>query len=202
MSDLDRIITFIENWTGISDKPSNPRAISDGIPKAIKTLDDKLGAFWDVLPFPFSPTELDHNTERGLFKVQDMIEDPRVEKPNSQDFTALISENQGVWHFYYDDRHNLFYEGDWIWGELDSSYSPIPFPAKLEDALCFTLMVNFFFYMDNGTWDDTSTNPEDIWPNDLTVKLWHHPSWGYFKGFWTNSDGNALLFDGMGLIRK
>jgi len=78
------------------------------MPQALKKLDDKLVAFWDKLPFPFSPVELDHNTERGLFRVQDIIKDPRIKKSNTQDFTALVSENQGVWHFYYNDKHNLF----------------------------------------------------------------------------------------------
>jgi len=63
-------------------------------------------------------------------------------------------------------------------------------------------MVNFFVFMANGTWDDVSVNPDDVWPNDITVKLWHHSSWGLYKGFWTNSDGSTLLFEGMGLIRK
>lgn len=37
---------------------------------------------------------------------------------------------------------------------------------------------------------------------EFTVKLWHHPAWGHFKGFGTNTDETALLFDGMGVIRQ
>lgn len=195
-NDLDRIIDFIEDWAGVSAKPSQPRATANHLPETIKKLDARMGAFWDSPPYPFSPDVLDHNTERGLFKVQDFIEDSRG-SPNSEGLTSLISENQGVWSLYYNQEHDLFFKGDWTWGQMDSSYLPSPFPAKLEDALCFTLLVNFFFYMDNCTWERTPT-----WPDDITVKLWHHSSWGYFKGFWTNSDGSALLFDQMGIIRK
>lgn len=47
-----------------------------------------------------------------------------------------------------------------------------------------------------------SASPDDIWPAEFTVKLWHHPAWGHFKGFGTNTDETALLFDGMGVIRQ
>ena len=103
---------------------------------------------------------------------------------------------------FYNNDHKLFFEGDWLWGSTDSSYTPSSFPAEIEDVLCFTLLVNFFFYMDNGTWENISASPDDIWPAEFTVKLWHHPAWGHFKGFGTNTDETALLFDGMGVIRQ
>ena len=113
---------------------------------------------------------LNNNTERGLFKTQDMIENPRKEKSNSDGFTKLVSENQGVWHFFYNNDHKLFFEGDWLWGSTDSSYTPSSFPAEIEDVLCFALLVNFFFYMDNGTWENKSASPDDIWTAEFTVK--------------------------------
>ena len=177
-------------------------SLLDSTPEPIKSLDRYLGAFWGKSPFPYAPDVLDHNTERGLFSVQDIIENPYIEEPNSEGLIALISENQGVWHFSYNQEQQLLFEGDWIWGNIDSSFSPVPFPAKIQDVICFTLLGNFFAYMDNGTWQDVSVGPDDKWPDDINVKIWHHPAWDYHKGFWTNKDGTALLYDRQGIIRK
>jgi len=126
---------------------------------------------------------------------------PHHERSNSDGLTKLISENQGVWQFYYDTQGRLYFEGDWIWGNVKSTYSPDTFPAQIEDALCFALLGNFFTYVDDENWEDMSSS-DDIWPKDITNKLWHHPAWSNHRGFWTNMDGTGILYDGMGLIRR
>jgi len=56
LNDLDRIITFIENWTGMSAPLPNAERISDTIPNPIKKLDNKLGGFWGSPPYPYGPS--------------------------------------------------------------------------------------------------------------------------------------------------
>jgi len=199
---LEQIIKFINDWTGLSASPAIIANLPTSAPEPLKTLSREMGAFWENPPYPYAPKTLNGHTKRGLFLAQDYIKNPFSEKPNAEGLIPLISENQGVWHFSYSQEHQLFYQGDWSWGSVDSSPSPVPFPATIMDALCFALLGNFFAYMDNVTWQDISIHPDDTWPDDIVVKLWNHSAWNNYKGFWTNEERTALLYDGVGLIRK
>jgi len=201
LRDLDRVFNFIVNWTGLKHPLPSDVTLSSSIPEPLRRLDAQFGAFWGNPPYPLAPTNLDYNRKRGLFAVQDYIKDPRKQKSTSNGLVGLVSENQGVWHFSYDTRNHLYFEGDWVWGDIPSSIKPTAFPAEIEDVLCFALLVNFFAYVDGTDWQDIFSS-EDIWPEDITVQIWNHAAWNNYKGFWTNKDGTALLFDGMGFLRR
>jgi len=206
LSDLDRIINFMLNWMDLDNVfPSNKTQLSS-VPDSLKKVDAMLGAFWDDPPYPFKPAKFNHNSERGLFAVQDYIIDPRKQKSKSDELTGLVGENQGVWYFSYDKENRLYFRGDWFVGDISSSDTPTLFPAEIEDVLCFALLGNFFWYVD-GAYDESADwqeiySPDDKWPEDITVELWHHSAWNPYKGFWTNEDGSALLYDGMGFFRR
>ena len=201
MSDLDRIIKFILNWVGLDGPFPSKQTPLSSTSDALRKLDALFGAFWDEPPYPFKPNKIDHNRKRGLFAVQDYIINPRKLEPNADGHLRLVSENQGVWYFSYDKQNRLYFCGDWFVGDIASSDIATAFPAEIEDVLCFALLGNFFSYVDGTDWRDIFS-PEDIWPEDITVKLWDHAAWSPYKGFWTNKDGSALLYDGVGFFRR
>ena len=201
LSDLNRALDFVSKWTGVSAPKSTLFTLSDNLPEPLRRLGLQLGTFWGEPPYPFKPQNLDYNRRRGLFAVQDVIKNPQRQQASHEGLTALISENQGVWHFSYDNQNRLYFEGDWPWGDFTSSNEPIAFPAEIENVLCFTLLGNFFHYVDGTDWQEIF-DPADKWPEDITIKLWDHPAWNNYKGFWTNKDGTALLFDGVGCFRR
>ena len=200
---LDEILLFIRNWTEtVQLFPGSGKLLLNDVPPALNKLDKALGAFWDMPPFPFAPSEQDWNTERGVFNVQDKIHNPR-NTPQQDGVTMLVSENQGVWAFGYDQQHRLVCNGEFIW---NMELTPLGtewhvFPGEVEDALVFALLTNFFCYV-SAPGDPLLFDPESTWPEDIETPLWTHPAWKNSKGFWTNAERTALLYDGWGVSRK
>jgi|GEM_PF-4328348 len=77
ITSIDDAIKFILEWTGKQHFYSNNSLLTHNIPEALRKLDASLGGFWSEAPFPFKPGKLDHNSKHGLFKVQDVILNPR-----------------------------------------------------------------------------------------------------------------------------
>jgi len=196
------VVQFISEWNRVTISfPGGPNPLPHSAPAPVRTLDELLGAFWGKSPFPFAPDESNHNTNCGLFDVQDSIVDPRG-KHSDVGITPLIYENQGVWSFGYSKDQKLMFRGDWVWsGELRTSHEWSPFPASIEDALVFALLLNFYFYSSSeGNSIDLDFNAP-TW-QDQHELLWSHPSWSDFGGFYTDHDKSLLIFDGLGAISK
>ncbi len=195
-SGIDEIIAFIERWsngTQVSRYRAEP--LPDTLPRSILALNDRLGGFWKPPPFPFGPAELDHNTERGLFDVQDYIVNPNEVVPDEGGITPLIHENQGNWAFGYSEDHKLLIKGDWITDKSDQRFFDwVHFPAEIEDALIYTLLLNFYFY------SGYELNEKDRdFEKSTTVLLWSNPNW---STFWTNEKFNILLFEGFAPVKS
>lgn len=200
---IDDILEFIRTWTNTGiQRSTSAKALPDNMPSSLKNLDSSLGAFWSKAPFPFAPALEGYNSARGLFSIQDRILDPR-NAPSEDKITVLIAENQGVWTFGYDQKHRLFIRGDWPWDKEYRSYGDDwhLFPAKIEDALSFTLLTNFYCYVSTGD-EEMYLDTDSKYPDDIHIRLWSHSAWNTTKGFWTNPKKTALLFDGFGVVRR
>jgi len=203
INNIDDAIEFITQWRGTPGAwPGGAGPLHQSEPKALRVLDEKLGQFWGEPPYPFLPSESDHNTERGLFRVQDTIINPRNASMDD-DVTLLVAENQGVWFFGRTNEQKLLIKGDWIWSSEALSYAEwSPFDADIQDVLVFTLLLNFFFY----TFSLTSNNTQPIYDSkdlhDNYVLLWSHPAWSAFDGFYTDKDETTFVFSGFGAIQR
>jgi len=196
------VAQFIFNWTGESSSyPGGPNRLAQHLPEPIRILDELLGSFWGPQPYPFLPGEHDHNTNRGLFHVQDSIVNPRGTSLTDGNITLLLDENQGVWSVGYTKNHKLMIKGDWVWsGDVQTHLDWSPFDANIEDVLIFALLINFYFYAfsDKIFIDMDFNDPDSREPYSL---LWSHPAWSAFPGFFTDTDGKILVFSGFGAIQ-
>lgn len=120
---IDDLAVFISNWSGLSlPFPGGPTPLPQHIPEPIRKLDALLGGFWGQPPYPIEPHEHDHNTERGIFSVQNTIFNPRDfltrEEATADDpIVPFIEENQGVYGVGYTAENTVMVHGELTWNE-------------------------------------------------------------------------------------
>gem|GEM_PF-6572032 len=90
----------------------------------------------------------------------------------------------------------MVFSGDWAFKGKNVSYKDWTlFPASIEDALIYTLLSNFFFYMkENYDIENTAL----IEHKEL---LWSHSAWGETI-FQTTNDHRQLIFAPLGLVER
>jgi len=196
---IEDVISFIEKWTGQVFLNSTQSHLPSFMPDALHTLDKALGGFWERPPFPFEPGELNHNSKRGLFYVQDEIVNPRTVDINAN-MIPLVLENQGVFCFGYSQELELMITGDWSFnGRHVSMDGWEPFPADIEDVLSCFLLSNFFTYIQANN-NFISIEECDEFLEQCPIVLWSHSAMGESWEVLTDNSAKMLLIGGLGAI--
>jgi hypothetical protein len=178
------------------------RMLSTGIsvPDCILRLNARIGHLWESAARVPGPVLRYATPFLGLLGGQDQILDPNRYARDNNGVVPFVQENQGVWSFGFDPESpdQLLVTGDWWYG-LERSFEAKwrRVPAKPEDALVCTLLLNLCMQSDHD-WDD-----DDRYKPDAEYSaLWRHPAWSNFDGFWINDARTLVRFMGFQASRK
>jgi hypothetical protein len=196
---IDEACDFVAEWC--QEKGAYPgEALNTGfaVPDCILRLNARVGHLWNSakrLPGPV----LQYATPfLGLLGGQDQILNPNGYSPDKNGIVPFVWENQGVWGYGFDpdDVDQLFVTGDCCdgrRGNFETEWRRVP--AKPEDALVCTLLINLCMQSD-ANWEDTPR------PEATHLILWQHPAWSDFNGFWINSAKTLIYFSGWRITRR
>jgi hypothetical protein len=197
---VDDACDFIANWCGEKGNRPGPPILADfPVPECIVRLNERVGDLWYTAK-PETSLEFEYATPfLGLLGGQDDIIDPHRYARDEDGIVRFVCENQGVWQcaFHPDNTDELLVRGDWCDGVRGSvTYRWHRVPAKTEDALLYTLLINLCI-QSNASWDDEAPKPEAA-----RLPLWHHPAWTNFDGFWIDERRTLIYFDGWQVRRR
>jgi hypothetical protein len=199
LSTIDETCDFISEWLGEDVSLPGPQIdLGFAVPNCVVRLNERIGGLWrSAKPQPGGVLRYETPLQ-GLLGGQDQIREPSSYVRDADGIVPFVSENQGVWElgFLPGDPDQLFAGGDWG-GQPAEDFPPgwRPLPAKPEDALVCTLLVNLCFQSD-AEWDDAPK------PEAADTVLWEHPAWPEYYQFWTNKTRTLIAFGGWQVTRR
>lgn len=174
---------FVSNWFGWERNLEGPPIdLSFGVPRAIQTINRRLGRLWLETP----PAK--------IFNLQDRLIPPQEYGFEPSGVVPIIWENQGVWGCGYkpETSSQLWVTGDWPDDQCGMrEWRPTP------DAIDIPII---FVILGNAVWASRECvmDENDEKPGHSDRLLWTFAPFAGFLGFWADRDMTLIRMQGSG----
>lgn len=183
LSTVEEACALVVRWgRSARDLAGSPIDLPFAVPKAVETVNRRLGRLWLEAP------------DTGSLGSQDRLVSPHGYRAEPDGTVAVAWENQGVWGCGYRPAtgDQLWVTGDWP-DDQCGTREWRPTTDVLDTAVIFILLANTIWASDDCVMDE-----EDERPAAAERLLWTFAPFSGFAGFWTDARMTLLRMQGHG----